>query len=212
MPATKPFESISATKPFESMSATKPSESMPATSRKILCINDHIAELDEVQTERLIASLPQWRRQEAMRFRHLQGKRECAVGYVELLRGLRLLFDINGMPEFSFNEHGKPFLAEHPDVHFSISHCSQAVGCLLSDLPCGLDIERIRPVKEGLVRYTMNAAEAEAGTQKEAVLKLLGTGITDDMHHVLDHDCIRNINLQTIENPLRGYVLTTAIA
>ena len=226
MPATKPFESISATKPFESMSATKPSESMSAMSRKILCINDHIAELDEVQTERLIASLPQWRRQEALRFRHLQGKRECAVGYVELLRGLRLLFDINGMPEFSFNEHGKPFLAEHPDVHFSISHCSQAVGCLLSDRPCGLDIERIRPVKEGLVRYTMNAAEAEAvfaapcpelmftrlWTQKEAVLKLLGTGITDDLHHVLDHDCIRNINLQTIENPLRGYVLTTAIA
>ena len=183
-----------ATKPFESMSATKPSESMSATTRKILCINDHIAELDEVQTERLIASLPQWRRQEALRFRHLQGKREC--------------------------------VAEHPDVHFSISHCSQAVGCLLSDRPCGLDIERIRPVKEGLVRYTMNAAEAEAvfaapcpelmftrlWTQKEAVLKLLGTGITDDLHHVLDHECIRNINLQTIENPLRGYVLTTAIA
>ena len=48
--------------------------------------------------------------------------------------------------------------------------------------------------------------------KKEAVLKLLGTGITDDLHHVLDHECIRNINLQTIENPLRGYVLTTAIA
>ena len=199
---------------------------MRADGRKILCINDHVAELGERETERLVRSLPSWRREEAMRFRHLQGRRECAVGYVELLRGLKLLFGLDGTPVFSFGEHGKPFLPEHPDVHFSISHCRQAVGCLVSDRPCGLDIECIRPLREELVRYTMNPAETETilsapcpeltftrlWTQKEAVLKLIGTGITDDLQHVLAPGHLQGISLRTVDNPLGGYVLTVAIA
>lgn len=191
----------------------------------MLCINDHIADLDEAQTERLINSLPEWRRETALRFKHLQGRRECALGYIELLRGLRLRFGIDVMPTFSYNEHCKPFLAEHPDVHFSISHCKEAVGCFVADRPCGLDIECIRPAKESLVRYTMSPQEAESifadpfpdiafirlWTQKEAVLKLLGTGITDDLHNVLEPKRLQGIALQTVENPYRGYIFSTAV-
>ena len=191
----------------------------------ILCINDHISDLSEAQTDRLIASLPEWRRETALRFKHLQGKRECAVGYIELLRGLRISFGIEGLPKFSFNEHGKPYLAEYPDIHFSISHCKEAVGCFISRRPCGLDIERIRPVKEDLIRHTMSPEEAESilsascpdvvftclWTQKEAVLKLLGTGIIDDLHHVLNPEHLIDIRLKTIENLYRGYVITIAI-
>jgi len=191
----------------------------------MLCINDHIADLNENQTERLIALLPEWRRKVALRFRHLQGRRECAVGYIELLRGLRLCYGIDGMPAFAYNEHGKPSLREYPDIHFSISHCQEAVGCLLADHPCGLDIERIRKAKEDLVRYTMSPGEVDAiyasacpdiaftslWTQKEAVLKLAGTGITDNLHQVLEPDRIKGIQLKTIENPFRGYVYTIAV-
>ena len=191
----------------------------------ILCINDHISDLSEAQTDRLIASLPEWRRETALRFKHLQGKRECAVGYIELLRGLRISFGIEGLPKFSFNEHGKPYLAEYPDIHFSISHCKEAVGCFISRRPCGLDIERIHPVKEDLIRHTMSPEEAESilsascpdvvftclWTQKEAVLKLLGTGIIDDLHHVLNPEHLIDIRLKTIENLYRGYVITIAI-
>lgn len=190
----------------------------------ILCINDHIAELSEAQTERLIASLPEWRREQALRFKHLQGRRECAAGYTELLRGLRLCFDVDGQPEFEFNEHGKPFLKAYPDIYFSISHCKEAVGCFISDRPCGLDIERIHKAKEDLVRHTMSPQEAESifadpfpdiaftrlWTQKEAVLKLAGTGIIDDMRHVLDPEKLKCINLKTTENVYSGYVFTIA--
>ena len=116
----------------------------------ILCLNDHIADLSEEQTERLINSLPEWRREQALRYKQLQGRKECAIGYVELLRGLRERFDINEMPAFAYNEHGKPYLKEHPDIHFSISHCKEAVGCFVSNRPCGLDIERIRTAKPDL--------------------------------------------------------------
>ena len=190
----------------------------------MLCINDHTADLSEEQTERLIHSLPEWRREQALRYKHLQGRRECAVGYIELLRGLRLRFGIEGMPSFDFNEHGKPFLKEHPGIHFSISHCKEAVGCYVSDRPCGFDIERIRKAKEGLVRHTMNPQEVDEifsspfpdiaftrlWTQKEAVLKLKGTGITDDLHSVLNPYKLQGIEIQTVENPYKGYIYSIA--
>ena len=191
----------------------------------ILCLNDHIADLSEEQTERLINSLPEWRREQALRYKQLQGRKECAIGYVELLRGLRERFDINEMPAFAYKEHGKPYLKEHPDIHFSISHCKEAVGCFVSNRPCGLDIERIRAAKPDLVRHTMSPEEAEGifsnpfpdvaftriWTQKEAVLKLKGTGIVDDLHSVLKPYKLQGIELQTIENPYMGYVYTIAI-
>lgn len=193
--------------------------------REILCINDHIDDFGEKQTERLIASLPAWRCETALRYKHLQGRRECAVGYIEFLRGLRLCFGIDGMPAFAYNEHGKPYLVAHPGIHFSISHCKEAVGCLVADRPCGLDIERIRKAKEDLVRHTMSPEEAETifcdpypdlaftrlWTQKEAVLKLKGTGIVDDLHHVLSPKNLTGISLKTTENPYKGYIFTTAI-
>ncbi len=190
----------------------------------MLCINDHIADLDEEQVEVLLAALPVWRREKALRYKYLQGRAECAVAYIELLRGLRMCYGIEGCPTFSYNEHGKPFLKEHPDIHFSISHCKEAVGCFLSDRPCGLDIERIRTAKPDLVRHTMSPKEEGAifrspfpdiaftrlWTQKEAVLKLYGTGITDELHHVLEPDKTKGIELRTIENPYRNYILTIA--
>ena len=190
----------------------------------MLCINDHIADLSEEQTDRLIASLPQWRREVALRYKHLQGRRESAVGYIELMRGLRLCFGINDTSAFAYNEHGKPYLKAHPDIHFSISHCREAVGCLVGDHPCGFDVEHIRKAKPDLVRHTMSPKEAETifsdpfpdiaftrlWTQKEAVLKLKGTGIVDDLHSVLEPDKLQGIELQTVENLYRGYIYSIA--
>ena len=147
------------------------------------------------------------------------------MAYIELLRGLRLRFSIGEMPSFCYNEHGKPFLAAHPGVHFSISHCKEAVGCLVSDRPCGLDVEHIRKAKEELVRHTMSPRETDAifsasfpdiaftrlWTQKEAVLKLKGTGIVDDLHSVLEPEKLQGLELHTVENPWRGYVYSIAI-
>lgn len=187
-------------------------------------INDHIADLSEEQIMRLIDSLPEWRKEQALRYRQLQGRKECAIGYIELLRGLRQCFGIHEMPTFAYSEHGKPYLPSHPDIHFSISHCKEAVGCFLSNRPCGLDIERIRTAKPDLVRHTMSPQESEKiftspfpdivftrlWTQKEAVLKLKGTGLVDDLHSVLKPDNLKDIEIQTTENPYMGYIFTIA--
>ena len=192
--------------------------------KSILCIYDQLAEMSEEQTEELINSLPRWRREQALRFKHLQGRRECAMGYSQLLLGLRERFHINDSPSFIYNEYGKPFLKGHPELFFSISHCREAVGCFIADQPCGLDIEYVRKAKPDLVRHTMNLEETEAifsaenpdiaftrlWTRKEAVLKLLGMGIIDDLHSVLETGNLLGIELETIENRERNYIYTKA--
>lgn len=192
--------------------------------KSILCIYDQLAEMGEQQTEELIASLPRWRREQALRFKHLQGRKECAMGYSQLLHGLRERFNINDSPSFIYNEYGKPFLKGYPELFFSISHCREAVGCFIADQPCGLDIEYIRKAKPDLVRHTMSLEETEAifsaespdiaftrlWTQKEAVLKLLGMGIIDDLHSVLETGNLLGIELETIENRERNYIYTKA--
>ena len=194
--------------------------------KSILCIYDQLAEMSEEQTEKLINSLPLWRREQALRYKHLQGRKECAMGYCQLLLGLRERFHINDSPSFIYNEYGKPFLKGHSELFFSISHCREAVGCFIADQPCGLDIEYIRKAKPDLVRYTMNLEETETifsaespdiaftrlWTQKEAVLKLLGMGIIDDLYSVLDTGKLLGIELETIENREKNYIYTKAFS
>ena len=76
------------------------------------------------------------------------------------------------------------------------------MACVVSDQPVGIDVESIREYKESLVRYTMNDAETQQiesadnpasalirlWTMKEATMKLMGTGISNDMKTVIDTD------------------------
>lgn len=188
----------------------------------MLYLNTHIAETTAQQLSQLIGLLPLQRREAALRFTHLQGRRECVLAYMELCRGLKAEYGIDEMPRFDYTPEGKPLLADHPHIHFSLSHCREAVGCLLSDRPCGLDIERIRPVKDSLVRHTMNADECRKifaserpdaafirlWTRKEAVLKLRGTGIANHLRDAIDPEQLHGVSLHTEEFP--GFVVTCA--
>ena len=91
----------------------------------------------------------------------------------------------------------------------------------MSDRPVGIDVESIRSYEESLARYTMSDAELQQivrsqrpdvefirlWTMKEAVLKLSGMGIHDDLHSVLAGFDGR---LTTVVNDAKGYVYTIA--
>lgn len=189
----------------------------------MLYLNSHIELFDEERTLQVCSLLPQWRREQALRFRHLTGKRECTLAYIELLRGLRLEYGIEEMPTFDYNEHGKPFLPAHPNIHFSLSHCALAVGCLIEEEPCGLDVERIRPATESLVRYCMSEEEVDEifssprpdvsftrlWTRKEAVFKQQGTGIRDNIKTLLKESLEQGLIIETTEVPWEGYIFST---
>ena len=44
--------------------------------------------------------------------------------------------------EFSREENGKPYVCNHPEIHFSLTHSGEYAGCLIGDAKVGLDIER----------------------------------------------------------------------
>ena len=138
---------------------------------------------------------------------------------------LRRLDDWNG--DFVYNEHGKPYLqsrtstARIEGVEFNISHCKNAVAAVLHPAPVGIDVESFRTASPALIRRTMNDTETEQihhadnpsreftrlWTQKEAVLKLEGTGLVDNLPQVLSSNRYR---LETIVNEPKGYVYTVA--
>ena len=185
----------------------------------MIYIDDHIQAYAEADIERWLTELPPWRRERAMAFRHDLGRRQSLLAYRLLCRALREEYDIDEPPAFTYAPHGKPELAfrrpEHADratgrLHFSLSHCREAVACVIAPHPVGIDVESPRTVAEALVRHTMNAEECRAiaasprperaflrlWTQKEAVLKLLGTGIRGDVKDIL---CSNEHRLETRE-------------
>ena len=112
----------------------------------MLYLNTELHNCNAAQLHELLPQLPLWRRQQAMRYRHLQGQRECVLSYLELCRGLREEYGVLSPPDFEYDLHGKPSLAGFPHIFFSISHCARAVGCLLADVrkACeGLDPKEI---------------------------------------------------------------------
>lgn len=159
----------------------------------------------------LISTLPAWRQQIVMKYKFEGGRRESALAFRMLQDILR---DNKMLPEeeikelrFSINEHGKPSIEGHENVFFNFSHCKNAVACVVSSEPVGVDVECIGRYNKGVAEYTLSEEELkkleydedgcprdENGlqlqftafwTKKEAVLKLIGTGITDDVKNIL---------------------------
>jgi len=161
-----------------------------------LYLNDDLQHFDWQAALPLLSSQ---RREQCLKFKFEQGRRTCAAAYLLLCEGLRREYGITEPPVFEYGEHGKPAIVGRPDIHFNMSHCREAALCALSDKPVGVDVESIGRYNESLVRYTMNDDELaqiqqsdrpdvafiRLWTQKEAVLKLAGTGITDNMRTVL---------------------------
>ena len=176
-------------------------------------------QISEEEIQRLLPLVSDERREEALRFKHLFGQFACLKSYVML----RELLEQQGLSHpflFERNEHGKPFLKDHPEIHFNLSHCKNGIAVAVSDQPIGIDIESYRKVSDSLLRYTMNEEEqriiTESGdpiktfteywTKKEAVFKLRGTGITRGLHELL----LGEEQVETVVNPEKQYAYSVA--
>lgn len=203
--------------------------------------------MTSAELEAALQSLPEWRREKAMRFKFEGGRRECACSFLLLKDMLRDIYGITDDITFDYNEHDKPFIHQHPDIHFNISHCRHAVACAVSapplapdtpltphtpltpdtpdtpNTPVGIDIECTGRYKDGIAEYTCSAEELHTirtsddpdlaftrlWTMKESLLKLIGTGITDNLKNIL-HEYHDRVNFQTIYSPTLSYVCTIA--
>ncbi|MBP5259239.1 MAG: 4'-phosphopantetheinyl transferase superfamily protein [Paludibacteraceae bacterium] len=190
----------------------------------MLYLEDQLERFTDREVEMWMHQLPVQRRHQAESIRHALGRRQCVLSYRLLCRALQEEYGIAQPPEFEYGEHGKPMLAAHRDIHFSLSHCRQAVACVVSDRPVGVDVETIGRGKPDLMDYVLSDNErraveasdrpqelfAELWTRKEALCKLTGEGITDQIATLLENDWVAGICFQTKVCREKGYVCTVA--
>lgn len=190
---------------------------------------DDMTQCTEQEVARLLPLVSDQRREQALAYKHLLGQFCCLKSYELLLQLLthyplpiiNYPLPITHYPTFLYNEYGAPYLERGP--YFSISHCKHGIAVAISEMPIGIDIEHIRTAKPDLVARTMNENEQQQiwssdqpdvaftslWTQKEAVLKMQGTGIISDIKNTLV--ALENIDLQTKVNIDKQYAYTLAL-
>ena len=191
-------------------------------------IFDDMTQCSEQEVARLLPLVSAQRREQALRYQHTFGQFACLQSYLMLCqllaewgRAHHTPYTLHSTPTFLYNDYGAPYIEGGP--HFSISHCKRGIAVAVSEKPIGVDIETIRTFSSDLMRKTMSLDEQQRitssakpeeefirlWTQKEALLKLQGTGIISDLHHVLDH--VQDISWNEISNPSSNYICTICL-
>ncbi len=181
---------------------------------------DDMSLCTDAEVERMLPLVPEPRRVQALRFKHTFGRFACLKSYLMLAQLLQEAFGISDF-SLSVSDHGKPFITGCPGIHFNISHCTKAIAVVVSDAPVGVDVEAFRNFSDGLLDKSMNETERQQiltsespletftsfWTRKEAVFKLHGTGITDNLHRILTE----KETTDTMINRESGYAVSVAM-
>ena len=99
--------------------------------------------------------------QYALRYRQKSDQLQCLAAYLLLQRALREEYGMTAVPPFAYGPNGKPFFEDYPDIQFNLSHCREAVACVVARGPVGIDIESVGIYDDDLVHRTMNEQEQQ---------------------------------------------------
>jgi len=137
-------------------------------------------------------------RERAARFK-LERLRHAYVlgrGVTRAILGRRVGADPRAL-RFRYSTYGKPSLESERELHFNVSHSGSLLACAVTPAgPVGVDVERVRPMRDAanVARRFFSTAEAERvlaataetrdavffeiWTRKEAFLKATGAGFS----------------------------------
>lgn len=121
-------------------------------------------------------------------------------------------------------EHGKPYLADYPDVHFNLSHSEGITACMVESRQCGIDCEKVREYRPNVMKRAFSEKEREMienapenerdllfftlWTLKEAYIKAIGKGLSYPMNEaeffIEDGNIISNIK----DYEFRRYIIS----
>lgn len=174
-----------------------------------------LASIDEAYIAKCLSWFPEERVQAVRAMKFLQGQREKVVAYELLISLLKDAKVYQELPILQACEHGKPLMVNYPTLHFNMSHCKTAVAVALSDAPIGIDVECRHKVDQTLIEKVCNPSEIKEitanpdpamafiriWTQKEALVKCLGTGISSELHNILEEHPQFRIETFALEIP-----------
>ncbi|GGI99970.1 4'-phosphopantetheinyl transferase [Paenibacillus hunanensis] len=156
----------------------------------------HVPELLSEETmEQLRAAVSEERRDQSLRFQRQQDAQRSLLGELLVTHVLKERY---GLPAntltFSKTSYGKPYLSEHTDIHFNLSHAGDWVICADGKAPVGVDIEKIRPIDFAIAERFFTASEYKLlmsvdeqerlqlfytlWTLKESYIKFVGKGLS----------------------------------
>lgn len=124
--------------------------------------------------------------------------------YRLLRRAIGEVWGMDALPALLRAEGGKPYFGEHPERHFSLSHSGGLALCALSDAPVGVDLELVRPRREGLPAYAFRGKDYERyralgggwdafytlWTEMESIVKYTGEGLRAYRRAQLPEGCV----------------------
>lgn len=164
--------------------------------------------MERPQIKIYIGEIDQW-----AKLCNTEERAETICGRLLLLYGLleqkkeQELFSANTLTEayyklkeqLVYGAHGKPAFWGSSASHFNISHSGKYAVCALSEVPCGIDIQEKKELKnrrifekilstkeqsEALLSTDKTTVFYKYWTRKESFLKLTGQGITVDLREI----------------------------
>lgn len=156
------------------------------------------APLDHETVQTLMSLAPAEKQIRIRRQRVRQNADNMLVGAALARYLLWQEFRIPYTAKIAYGPHGKPYLADYPDIHFNISHSGQYVVCAVCDRPVGIDIQEMVPYRPEVAASVCNLTEmaqlnvsaererefAQIWEKKEAFVKLTGDGIAGELKNL----------------------------
>lgn len=158
------------------------------------------------EVDRLLNMVPQWRKEQALRYSFISGQFACLKSWEMLMNALETEGH-SDVKEWTveWTDSGKPYFANHPEIYFSISHCKEAIAIATNDTAIGIDIEA--NCRKPLFQPEDGTSFIEWWTRMEALVKMRGTGITDLWRETKPDN---NEQVDTHSLPNKNYVYSVA--
>ncbi|MCI9136112.1 MAG: 4'-phosphopantetheinyl transferase superfamily protein [Lachnospiraceae bacterium] len=140
----------------------------------------HTKELkDESHFDEHYKSLSIARRKKVDSYMRLEDKRLSLAAGILMKKGL----ENYGLQEreavVAYGENGKPYLPEHPSIHFNLSHSGEMVLAVFAEVEAGCDIEKMQDADMELAKrffssgeYQYIAGQPEGKKRREAFYRL----------------------------------------
>lgn len=157
----------------------------------MIYIFNQFNKFDERLYQKLYNMLPHSRKEKVDKLRYKLDKKISVLEYFLV----KFVLKIKGLPDFQYNENGKPFFA---GKYFNISHQEDVLVVAVGKNEIGVDIQKELTYDDRLAKYICNNEEYESlnrnnknltelWVKKEAMVKCNGGNLFYDIKNILNN-------------------------